>query len=128
MKRKLSFAIVFFIIGSFVASYIIYVASKEALRNRRIEKEIESLKMEMEDMRVQNNGLKEEIAYYDSSEFREFVAKAKLNLKKEDEQVVEIKPTITIKKETKNEELKQPVEILPEDKNYMKWWKQFFSI
>ncbi|KKU53237.1 MAG: hypothetical protein UY41_C0020G0002 [Candidatus Moranbacteria bacterium GW2011_GWE1_49_15] len=119
---------VLFVIGAAAAVYVVYVAGKEAYRSARIEKEIEALKMEAEKIRTDNGNLREKIAYLDTDEFREKVAKEKLNLKKEDEQVVEIRPVTAISEEEvlgASQGTTAPVE---EEKNYMKWWRKFFSI
>ncbi|KKT89900.1 MAG: hypothetical protein UW87_C0001G0010 [Candidatus Moranbacteria bacterium GW2011_GWC2_45_10] len=116
-----------FVIGSVAAIYVIYVAGKEAYRGRKIEKEIEALRQEAEQIRAENGGLQEKISYFDTNEFREKIAKEKLNLKKEDEKVVEIRPVAMIKGD-QAEAPEQPTAPSPEIKNYRKWWNRFFNL
>lgn len=128
MKKKFSWAILLFIVGSAAAVYVVYVAGKEAYRGRKIEREIDVLRQEAEKIKMENESLQEKISYYDTDEFREKIAKEKLNLKKEDEMVVEIRPTARIQKEDVVENIESPVAVPIELKNYQKWWNQFFSL
>lgn len=128
MKKFFSFTLVLFIIGSIAAVYVVYVAGKEAYRGKKIESEIEGLRQEAEKIKAENGDLQEKIAYLDTDEFREKVAKEKLNLKKEDEQVAEIRPVASIESEVEQEVVKLPRAPLLEIPNYKKWWNQFFSL
>ncbi|EKE16276.1 MAG: hypothetical protein ACD_11C00021G0005 [uncultured bacterium] len=128
MKKKFSFALLFFFLGSLVVAYVIYFASKETTRTRKIDNEIEGLKQEAEKIKEDNDALKDKIAYFETNEFKERVAKEKLNLKKENENVVAIKqnpvaieeksPIISINKsETEDDNSEE----------YVKWWNFFFG-
>lgn len=128
MKKKFSFAMILFIFGSIAAVYVIYAAGKEAYRGRKIEKEIETLRQQAQLMGLENKGLQEKISYLDTDEFREKIAKEKLNLKKEDERVVEVRPMMIIEDDQEEETIMQPTTPAPEVPNYRKWWNQFFSL
>lgn len=128
MKKKISFVAAIFVLGILVAGFVGYVATKEAFRNKKIEQEIEGLKQQAAQMRTENNRLQEKIAYFDTPEFKEKVAKEKLNLQKPDEQVVVIKPS-----PKRDVAEAQPVEtaVAQEQEmqkpNYQKWWDYFFT-
>jgi len=126
MKNKFTLATLIFILGGVAVGYVIYVSGKEAYRGRRIEKEIELLREQAKRIEAENDDLKEKISYFDTDEFREKIAKEKLNMKKEDEKVVEIRPVISIN----GDEIEEPVVSIPitatEIPNYKKWWNQFF--
>lgn len=127
MKKKVSFAIFLFALGAVVAGLIGWAASKEAYRNKKIEQEINSLKQEAEKIRQDNNILEEKIAYFQTPEFQERVAKEKLNLQKPDEQVVFVKPSIANEvKADEAESLENETQEIPV-KNYRKWWDYFFK-
>lgn len=129
MKKKVKFIIPFFVLGSIVSGYVMFVAGKEAYRGKRIEQEIEKLKLQQEAIESENKELREKIAYLDSDQFRERIAKDKLNMKKEGEFVVEVRPSVNFENnddillENTNNESPQSQEI----KNYKKWWKLFFN-
>lgn len=127
MKKKFSFAILLFAAGTLVAGLVGWAASKEAYRNKKIEQAINDLKAEAESVRQENNALEEKIAYFQTPEFQERVAKEKLNMQKPDEQVVFVKPRIGVDSKV------ETGEILGEEKqgapveNYQKWWDYFFK-
>ncbi len=136
MKKKAYLAITIFVLGSFLAGWVVYAASKQSYRGRQIEKEIEDLRAQADKIRMENTTLQEKIAYFDSDEFREKIAKEKLNLKKEDEKVVEIRPTVHSGQSDLEIEKNQGSQLADNSKagstqnlkNYQKWWRQFFRL
>lgn len=110
-----------------MAGLIGWVASKEAYRNKKIEQEIEALKQEAEKIRKENGALEEKIAYFETSEFQERVAKEKLNLQKPDEQVVVVKPGVKSEETESTQEIAQIDEMEQKTPNYQKWWNLFFK-
>lgn len=126
MKTKFSFIAVFFIAGIILAATISTSAFQEAYRSRKIEKEVEELKLNAQRIQGENTALSQKIAYLQTSEFQEKVAKEKLNLQKPDEKVVVIKPNVTEQEQLIVDDLKElPDEIVTP--NYLKWWNLFFK-
>ncbi len=126
MKTKFSFIAVFFIAGIILAATISTNAFQEAYRSRKIEKEVEELKLNAQRIQGENTALSQKIAYLQTSEFQEKVAKEKLNLQKPDEKVVVIKPNVTEQEQLIVDDLKElPDEIVTP--NYLKWWNLFFK-
>jgi len=127
MKKRSFFSILFAIIGLIVAGWISYYAVKENKRSRQIENEIETLRQEAEKLRQNNQNMSEKIGYFDTAEFQEKIAKEKLNLQKEDENVAIIKPSPTLRIPESEEETAKKEAALPEKPNYEKWWNYFFK-
>ncbi|NTW27431.1 MAG: hypothetical protein HGA36_03835 [Candidatus Moranbacteria bacterium] len=125
-KKKFSFVVIFFIAGIVFAVFISTSAVREAYRSKTIEKEIETLKHEAQRIQNENDAMTERIAYFQTPEFQEKIAKEKLNLQKPDENVVVVKKGIG--------QLPQVAaatdEIVEDTDNrpiYLKWWDLFFK-
>lgn len=103
-----------------------YSAVKESKRNKDIDVLIASLEQEKAKISLENNSLKEKIAYLETSDFQEKLAKEKLNMQRTDEKVVVVKtsPDIQTENISSNQE-----EATREDnrKNYEKWYDHFFA-
>lgn len=127
MKKGFSFGIIIFVVGIAAAGFIGYVASKEAYRNKKIEQEIAALQAEAEKIKRENGVLEEKIAYFETPEFKEKVAKEKLNLQKPDEQVVVVKPSVNLGKDMGTQEVAGVAQEQPQEPNYLKWWNHFFK-
>lgn len=127
MKKRFSFGIVIFVVGVALAGLVGYVASKEAYRNKKIEREIETLRQEAERIKRENNALEEKIAYFETPQFQERIAKEKLNLQKTDEQVVVVKPSVSLDKDVKTDEVLSVPISQEQLSNYLKWWNHFFK-
>ncbi len=126
IKKKKSFMVVFFIVGIILAIFISTSAVREAYRSRTIEKEVESLKQEAQRIQNENNAMTERIAYFETPQFQEKIAKEKLNLQKIDENVVVVKYGT----DQKNDAINLPVEESMDQQevsNYQKWWNIFFA-
>ena len=124
-KKNASLLVIFFVIGIALAIFISTSAVKEAYRSRTIEREVENLKQEAKKIQNENSAMTERIAYLETPQFQEKIAKEKLNLQKPDENVVVVKKNIGDKAP-----LVEISDILPlaEDiPNYMKWWNAFFA-
>ena len=129
MGKKSFFSILFVIIGIIAAGSISYFAVKENKRNKQIEGEIEILRQEAEKLRQNNQEMKERIVYFETSEFQEKVAKEKLNLQKDNENVAIIKPSPSF---TENVVSQEKEEVLSgennvQKQNYSKWWNYLFK-
>jgi cell division protein FtsL len=128
MGKKSFFSIIFIIIGIIVAGYISYFAFKENRRNKQIESEINSLRQEADKLRQSNGDMKEKITYFETPEFQERIAKEKLNLQKEDENVAIIKPSPVLRGENANgQETKSGSAEDDNRPSYVKWWEYFFK-
>jgi len=127
MGKKSFFSIIFVIIGIFVAGWISYFSLKENKRNRQIEAEINNLRTEAQSLRQNNQEMTEKITYFETPEFQERVAKEKLNLQKENENVAIIKPSPVLRNEEIAGETVASKDITIEKPNYEKWWNYFFG-
>lgn len=125
-KKKFSFVVIFFVAGIAAAIFISSSAVREAYRSKTIEKEVENLKQEALRIQSENKDLTERVAYFETPEFQEKVAKEKLNLQKPDETVVVVKKGIKQGEQEKNEQV-----AIENDQssvqNYQKWWNFFFK-
>lgn len=126
MKKKFPIIVVYFIIGVVFAGIISYSALHEAYRNKKIETEVENLRQEAKRIQSENDSLALKIAYFETPEFQEKVAKEKLNLQKPDEGVVVVKPAV---QQEKVVEVKDGIEknVEKEVPNYVKWLNFFFK-
>lgn len=126
MKKKFSFVIIFFLAGIALAVFISSSAVKQAYRSRKIEKEVENLKSEAAKIQNENNLLSQKIAYLQTPEFQEKIAKEKLNLQKPDESVVVVKQRIGQEPQVSDVQ-DQMVAVEQDISNYKKWWNIFFK-
>jgi cell division protein FtsL len=124
-KKKFSFVVVFFIAGIALAVFISVSAVREAYRSQTIEKEVETLKQEAQRVSAENSAMAERIAYFETPEFQEKIAKEKLNLQKPDEIVVVVKPGVD--KQIQAVEVLDDTAIVEEIPNHVKWWNFFFK-
>jgi cell division protein FtsB len=126
MKKKSSYVALVFVSGVALAGFVSYSAGKEAIRERKIEKEIETLRAEALTIQKENNFITERIAYLETPEFQEKVAKEKLNLQKPDENVVVVKPSTVPEVAGVETNDKQKYDNDTRS-NYLKWWESFFG-
>ena len=114
-----------------LAGFMSYPTIKEIKRNKQINKEIETLQGEAEDIRANNSILSEEISYFETDEYKERIAKEKLSLQKDGEKVVIVKPSVSREEEYIQEEVQVENDgSLDSDSgisNYRKWWSYFFQ-
>ncbi len=123
-KKIISLLII--ILGTIAIVTISYTIYKENKRTRQIDLEIEKLKTEAEKIRQSNESLRDKIAYLETSNFEEIIAKEKMNLQKPDEKVVIVKPSLSKEDSVPLPETKEEA-ITEEPANYIKWWNQFFK-
>lgn len=127
-KKKSFFTFLFIPACLVIIGFIAYSAIKENSRNRQIQKEIEALKQEAEKIKTTNQELQEKNQYFSTQDFQEKIAKEKLNLQKENENVVVVKPSpssIVLGESKENNSEKKTTG--PEIPNYKKWWNYFFG-
>lgn len=129
MKKKNNIKkIIIFFSFTIIAFFVVYIATKEAYRSSKIEREVEALRNEAEEIKVENLELREKISYFETNDFQEKMAKERLNLQKKDEKVIIVKQNQIFDKNKESEEDTVNTLIPEKEKeNYEKWWNQFFS-
>jgi cell division protein FtsB len=107
--------IVVFVLGS--------ALSKEVYREYMIKKDIDTLKTQIESMKKDNYELSQLIQYYQTDQYKESEARARLNLKGDGEKVVMID-----NKKNNVEDVQKTADQQKNDAlNYQKWWSYFFA-
>jgi cell division protein FtsB len=128
-KRKKSFISKIFSFRLFVLAGVLVIVflginlGKEYYREYQVQKEIDSLQKEIEFLEKDNYKLSQLTKYYETDEYKEAEARKRLNMKKEGEKVVIIKPH-PVNSEQSGIEDELNNKNLP---NYIKWWNYFFA-
>lgn len=112
------------------ALLVVFAAVRFTFRANQIDNEIEEVEKEIAQLQEQKKELENSLANLEELEVIEQIAREKLNLKKEDEQVV-----ILLPEENGSAEGSAPHEgeapavedEQPEPSNPMKWWAYFFG-
>lgn len=119
--------------GTLILLVLISVGLSKAVYKRyQIQKEIAAIRKEIEKAEGKNRELMQFIEYLKTSAFQEKMARQKLNLKREGENVIivpskkEDEETIIVKKD-KNEEETPDLSLHSRLENPKKWWHFFFS-
>jgi len=130
MKNKIIIFIGALLVGVTLMLIILYSASKETARTNQIDQEIQALKDEAGKIKKNNGELQEKIAYFETPDFQEKIAKEKLNMQKEGEGVTIIKNNPLKKSEPQatgaNTEISEKTDE-PSRPIYKKWWQYFFG-
>ncbi len=123
------FSGIFFIVGLVVLTLIGIALGREAYRKKQIQKEIESLQSQIRELNKENGELGDLIAYLSTQDFQEKEAREKLNLQKEDEQMIVLKRNVAAREEEADVQDTQDLNIPKVDSapNWEKWWKFFFA-
>jgi cell division protein FtsL len=133
-KRRTSLAykeIILSLIGLLIIVAVSFPLAKILSKRYAINKEINQLQTEINQLDNKNNGLKKMISYLNSNEFIDEEARTSLNLKKENEQVA----VVINNKENNNETNKGIYKIAGDelntskkiiDNNAIRWWRYFF--
>lgn len=102
-----------------------YASWKQFERHSRIKKEVSILEAEKERVRKENESLKERINYFATENFQEQESKERLNMRKDNEFVVDIErmPSLASKTAPESNLSSQPSSRVP---NYKKWWEKIF--
>lgn len=102
-----------------------YASWKQYERHSRIKKEVAILESEKERVHKENESLKERINYFATENFQEQESKERLNMRKDNEYVVDIErmPTDLSKAEPDTSLSPQEPSHTP---NYKKWWEKIF--
>lgn len=127
MKKKLSILVVFFLFGIIIAIFIAFNAFNEAYRNKKIEKMKDDLEREAIQIEKENDIISKKIEYYKTAEFQEKIAKEKLNMQKEGESVIIVKPSTEKEEEIDNYKEEEILVEIKNEPNYIKWWNLFFK-
>ncbi|MBU2235447.1 septum formation initiator family protein [Patescibacteria group bacterium] len=98
---------------------------KEVVRRYEVNKEIQALEKEVEELENQNTELADLIQYLNTNSFREKEARTKLGMAKEGEKVVVI-PNIEVVAETATEAVGVPDNV-EELSNPERWFAYFFN-
>lgn len=103
-----------------------YASWKQYERHSRIKQEVAVLEAEKERVRKENESLKERISYFKTENFQEQESKERLNMRKDNEYVVEIERMPTHGESaprTVSTDNTAEVDI----PNYKKWWEKIFK-
>jgi cell division protein FtsB len=121
------FSGIFFLVGFSVLVLIGISLGKETYRKRQIQKEIDALQEQINQMGQENSDMENLIGYFSSTDFQEKEAREKLNLQKSDEKMIVFRKD-AVQNEVPAENAGQS-QIPSEDNspNWQKWWKYFFS-
>lgn len=132
-KTNLFFSTGIFI-GVLVLVALLFVPSfNEYNRNQEINKEIEKLSKQAEQLKENNAQLSEKIEYFKTEAYKERIAKERLNMQKQDEQIVSVKQSVSAIVDDiedsgdKEEDLKIKMENKSKEANYKKWFSYFFG-
>ena len=130
-KSKLStriFAGLFFLGGLTVLVLIGISLGKETYRKRQIQKEIENLQSQINQLGQENGEMENLISYLSSTDFQEKEAREKLNLQKNDEKMIVLrKEVVSLESQAENNSNNFPIPAEDNSPNWKKWWKLFFE-
>jgi len=119
------------LIGSLILLVVISVALSKAIHKRyQIQKEIKAIKEEVEEAEGKNRELSQLIGYLSTDNFREKMARQKLNLKRAGETVVAIPVLPESEKSILgniNEQEPEKTPVANKWDNPKKWWHYLFS-
>jgi len=129
-KTKVSGKIIsglFFMAGLTVLVLIGISLGKETYRKRQVQKEIEGLQEEIKQLDQENSELNNLIAYFSTQEFQEKEAREKLNLQKDNEQMVILRKETSGNKTEQSGQSDTPAVQEDFSPNWQKWLKHFFA-
>lgn len=130
-KIKLStkiFSGIFFLAGFTVLILIGISLGKEFYRKKQIQKEIDGLQTQINQLKQENENMENLIGYLSSTDFQEKEAREKLNLQKNDEKMIVLQKDILQLEKNQGED-DNHFQISPENNSpvWQKWWKHFFG-
>ena len=122
------FSGIFFLVGLVVLVFIGISLGKEVYRKRQIQKEIEGLQSQINQMGQENSDMENLISYLSSTDFQEKEAREKLNLQKSDEKMIVLQKDV-VQPDSQPQNIASNSQTPPEDNspNWQKWWKYFFA-
>lgn len=99
---------------------------KQYERHSRIKGEVAVLEAEKERVRKENESLKERISYFATENFQEAESKERLNMRKDNEYVVDIEQ-MPRENNASPKPASQERENAADVPNYKKWWEKFLN-
>ena len=116
----------------FVAGLVILVSigvslGKEAYRKRQVQKEIEDLQSQIKQLGQENGDLNNLIAYFSTPQFQEKEAREKLNLQKDNEQMIILHKDLAAKNQPQDSGGQAPIAQNDNSPNWRKWLNFFFT-
>lgn len=121
------FSGLFFVAGLVILVSIGISLGKETYKKRQVQKEIEGLQSQIKQLDQENGDLANLISYLSTQEFQEKEAREKLNLQKDNEQMIVLKKELAVKQESQKSS-DQPEDITEDNSpNWQKWMKYFFE-
>lgn len=117
----------FFVAGLVILILIGVSLGKETYRKKQVQKEIENLQSQIKQLGQENGELNNLIAYFSTPQFQEKEAREKLNLQKDNEQMIILRKDLAAKNQSQPE--KDPVPVVMDDSspNWRKWLNFFFA-
>lgn len=117
--QQVLFSRLFILVGVVLLGFILVGIAKGAVKEYRVDQEIEALEKEITSLEKENTNFSQLITYLQSDAFVEQEAKRKLGLRREGEQVVVIpqRGTSGTGAENKTNDVS----------NFVKWWQYFFG-
>jgi len=120
---KKGFKNYYYIFGIAVLIYFAFLTGKSVYQNWQTNQEAKKIKTEIETLEIENQNLKNQIAYYQTPSFKEKEARRKLGLVKPDEKVIILSKELP--KTNNNPPI--PAEEKSVKPNYQLWWEFFFK-
>jgi cell division protein FtsB len=122
------FSGIFFLAGLLILILIGISLGKETYRKRQIQKEIEGLEEQINQLGQENNDMNNLISYLQSNDFTEKEAREKLNLQKNDEKMIILQKEIVPQGSSEASGADStPTPVMDGSPNWQKWWKHFFQ-
>lgn len=116
----------FLLVGLAAFMIVIYALFKETYKKYQIQKEVDALRLEAENLENGNEKMRGLVEYFKTDNYSEKEAREKLNLKKEGEKVVVLRSEDAPGKEARGNtgNAVQEENNMP---NPFKWWDYFFK-
>ena len=127
-KKKGGFVNKIFSFKMFVLASVLVVIflgtnlGKEFYRKYQIQKEIDSLKEDINSLEKNNYKLSQLIEYCETDEYKEAQTRERFNLGKEGENLV-----VMIEPNSSDDEIEKKINNGEKSPNYRKWWNYFFA-
>ena len=118
----------FFLLIVFLAFVLVaYALFRETYKKYQIQKEVEELEEQAEELSQGNQKLRGLINYFGTKNFSEKEARGKLNVKKEGETLVILRSQEAREEDQEKQQKEAEEERLLEIPNPLKWWNYFFE-